>query len=93
MASGILAALEIPVGVDTTIYTGPTGTARRVTVNICNKNDTDVTIRLFAKGISLEYDTIIRANGMLEKTDIALGGEQSLVGYSDSANVDFMVFG
>lgn len=93
MPSGILAALEIPVGVNTTIYTGPSGTAQKVTVSICNKNTTDVAIRLFAKGISLEYDTIIRANGVLEKTDIALGGEQSLVGYSDSANVDFVVHG
>jgi hypothetical protein len=93
MASGILAALEMPVGANTTIYTGPSGMAQGVTVNICNKNDTDVTIRLFAKGISLEYDTIIRANGTLEKTDISLGGEQSLVGYADSANVDFVVHG
>lgn len=92
MASGILAALEIPAGVNTTIYTGPTGMARRVTVNICNRNDTDVTIRLFAKGISLEYDTIIRAKGMLEKTGIALSGKQVLTGYSDSANVDFTVW-
>lgn len=93
MASGILAALEMPAGVNTTIYTMPFGIARDVTVNICNKNKADVTIRLFAKGISLEYDTIIRTNGMLEKTDISLSGEQSLTGYADSANVDFVVWG
>jgi len=93
MASGILAAMEMPVGVNTTLYTMPSGMAREVTVNICNRNDSDVKIRLFAKGISLEHDTIIRANGVLEKTDIALGGEQNLVGYSDSANVDFVVWG
>lgn len=93
MASGILAAVEMPVGVDTVIYTAPSGMVQKVTVNICNKNKTDVTIRLFTKGVSLEYDTIIRANGVLEKTDIALGGEQSLVGYSDSYNVDFVVQG
>lgn len=93
MASGILAAIEMQAGVDTLLYTMPSGIAREVTVNICNKNTSDVLIRLVAAGISLEYDTIIRANGVLEKTDIALGGEQNLVGYSDSANVDFVVWG
>ena len=93
MASGILAVVEMPANVNTTIYTGPSGTTRKVTVNICNKNKTDITIRLFVKGVSLEYDTIIRSNGVLEKTDIALGGEQSLVGYSSSINVDFVVWG
>lgn len=92
MSSGILAALEIPVGVNTVIYTGPTGMARNVTVGICNKNKADVAIRLFVEGVSLEHDTVIRANGMLEKTDIALSGEQVLTGYSDSANVDFVVW-
>ena len=93
MASGILAAVEMPANVDTLIYTEPSGMAQKVTVNICNKNKSDITIRLFAKGICLEYDTIIRANGVLEKTDIALAGEQSLVGYSSSTNVDFVVWG
>ena len=93
MASGILAAMEMPAGVNTLLYTMPSGTARRVTVNICNKNTSDVLIRLVAAGISLEHDTIIRANGVLEKTEIALGGEQILRGYSDSANVHFTVWG
>lgn len=93
MASGILAAKEVLAGVDTLLYTMPSGIARKVTVNICNKNTSDVLIRLVAAGISLEHDTIIRANGVLEKTEIALGGEQNLVGYSDSANVDFVVWG
>ena len=92
MASGILAAIEMLAGVDTLLYTMPSGIARKVTVNICNKNTSDVLIRLVAAGISLEYDTTIRANGVLEKTEIALGGEQILRGYSDSANVDFVVW-
>lgn len=92
MPSGILATVDMSAGVDTLIYKMPSGMARRVTVNICNKNSSDVLIRLTAAGINLEYDTTIRANGVLEKTEIALGGEQSLRGYSNSANVHFAVW-
>lgn len=92
MPSGILAAVDMPAGVDTLLYTMPSGTARRVTVNICNKNSNDVLIRLTVVGANLEHDTIIRANGVLEKTEIALGGGQSLRGYSNSANVHFAVW-
>ena len=92
MPSGILAAIDMEAGIDTLLYTMPSGTARRLTVNICNKNTSDVLIRLVANGISLEHDTTIRANGVLEKTEIALGGEQSLRGYSNSANVHFAVW-
>ena len=92
MSSGILATVDIKAGVDTLLYKMPSGMARRVTVNICNKNTSDVLIRLIAEGISLENDTIIRSNGMLERTEIALGGEQSLRCYADSANVHFMVW-
>ena len=91
MSSGILATVDIEAGVDTLLYKMPSGMARRVTVNICNKNTSDVLIQLTAEGISLENDTIIRSNGVL-RTEIALGGEQSLRCYSDSANVHFMVW-
>ena len=92
MPSGILAAVDMKAGVDTLLYTMPSGMAQKLTVNICNKNTSDVLIRLVANGISLEHDTIIRANGTLEKTEIALGGEQALRGYSDSSDVHFAVW-
>ena len=92
MPSGILATVDIKAGVDTLLYTMPAGTARKLTVNICNKNTSDVLIRLVAADISLEHDTILRANGMIEKTEVALGGEQTLRGYSNSSNVHFAVW-
>lgn len=92
MPSGILATIDISAGVDTLLYTLPSGTAKKVTVNICNMNDVDVLIRLSTAGINLEYDTIIRANGVIERTGIALGGGQSLRCYSDSSNVNFAVW-
>lgn len=101
MPSGRLTALEIPAGVNTLIYTAPGGMSRTVTINICNRNDADVAIRLalLDRGIDtlanedwLEYGTIIRANGMLEREGITMSQEQTLVGYSDTSNVSVSVW-
>jgi len=92
MASGILAIVDMKAGVNTLLYTMPYGTARKLTVNICNKNTSDVLIQLTAAGASLEHDTILRANGVIEKTEVALGGGQTLRGYSNSSNVHFAVW-
>jgi len=92
MPSGILATVEAVAGVDTLLYEMPHGIARELTVNICNKNTSDALIQLSTEGVSLEYNTTIRANGVIEKTDIALSGGQSLRCYSDSSNVHFAVW-
>ena len=102
MASGRIATVDMPAGVNTVLYTMPTGQIQVLNVGISNRNDEDVKTRLALVdgGLSdltnadyLEFDTIIRANGVLERTGIALAGEQSLVGYSDTGNVSFTVWG
>jgi len=92
MPSGILATVNAVAGVDTLLYEMPHGMSRELAVNICNKNTSDALIQLTTEGISLEYNTTIRANGVLERSDIALGGGQSLRCYSDSSNVHFTVW-
>jgi hypothetical protein len=100
MSSGRIATVDMPAGVNTVIYTMPAGMIQELIVGICNRNDSDVKIRLaFTDGDIeptdadyLEYDTIIRANGVLERTGIALNGEQVLIGYSDTGNVSFAVW-
>ncbi|MCK4330878.1 hypothetical protein KAX02_13690 [candidate division WOR-3 bacterium] len=102
MPSGRLAAVDIKAGANILIYQTPGGQAFNVTVRICNCNDTDIKIRLALTegGLStlsnddyLEYDTIIRANGNLERSGISMAGNQSIVGYSDNSNVTFQVGG
>lgn len=102
MASGRIAAVDMKAGINTLLYKMPTGQIQVFNVGISNRNDSDVKIRLafVDGGISdladsdyIEYDTMIRANGVLERSGIALAGEQSLIGYSDSANVSFVIFG
>jgi len=101
MASGRIATVDMPVGVNTVLYTMPVGMIQVLTVGVCNRNSLDVKIRLaFTDGATeptnadyLEYDTIVRANGVFERTGIALNGEQVLIGYADIGNVSFSVWG
>ena len=100
MASGRIATVDIPAGVNTVLYTMPVGRIQVLTVGVCNRNSSDVKIRLaFTDGATeptdadyLEYDTTIQANGILERTGIALNGEQVLIGYSNTGNVSFTIW-
>ena len=102
MASGRLAAVDIDAGINTLIYQALGGKAFNVTIRICNRNDEDVKIRLGLTGDgglasltdadwSLEYDTIIRANGNLERSMVSMAGYQAVVGYSDTSEVTFQI--
>jgi hypothetical protein len=102
MPSGRLAAVESIAGIDILIYQAPGGRAFNVTVRICNRNKSDALIRLaltsggpgtLIPADYLEYDTIIRANGLIERSVISMAQYQSLIGYSDIANVSFQVGG
>jgi hypothetical protein len=70
-------------------------------VGICNRNNEDAVIRLallnsgletLAAEDYIEYDVVIRPGGVLERTDLKMAAYQSLVGYSDIANVSFSVW-
>jgi|LGOV01.1.fsa_nt_gb hypothetical protein len=102
MPSGYLASADVQAGINTLIYQAPGGRAFNVTVRICNRNATNVAVRLAltSGGLDtlsdsnwLEYDVIIRANGSIERFNISMAGYQSIIGYSDTSNVSFQVGG
>lgn len=102
MPSGRLAAVEPLAGIATLIYQAPGGRAFNVTVRICNRNNSDVLIRLaltsgdlstLTDADYLEYDTIVRANGLIERSTLSMAQYQSLIGYSDTSGVNFQVGG
>ena len=101
MTSGRLAAVDISAGTNTLIYNNPGSHSFSATVNICNRNDSDVVIRLgFVDGGLtdlvaadwIEYDLTIRANGILTRSKVEMTPNQSIVGYSSKANVSFQVW-
>lgn len=101
MPSGRLAAIDISAGTNTLIYEAPGGRAIEVSVGICNRNSEDALIRLalldgglgtLAAEDYLEYDVVIRSGGVIERSDLKMAAYQSLVGYSDIANISFSVW-
>lgn len=101
MTSGRLAAVDISAGTNTLIYTVEGSKSFAVTLNICNRNDSDVVVRLaFVDGVLadlddadyIEYDIIVRAGGLLERSGIKMTPGQSIIGYSNKSNVSFQVW-
>jgi len=102
--AGSLASIDIIACTNTLLYANTKSLWYKVIVNITNRNKKeDAKIRLaLVKGDEasdltnaqwLEYDTIIRANGVLERSEISLPGEYCLVGYASKSNVSFSVYG
>ena len=99
MASGRLGALDLAANSDTTLYAPSTGITSTVNINICNRNATDVSIRIavisgiLANSDYIEYDVLVPGNGVLERTGIVVFAGQSIVVRSNTANVSVVCWG
>lgn len=99
MASGRFGKANLSANADTDIYTGPTGMVSTVNVSFCNRNSTAVRVRLavrqgpLATTDYLEYDAVIPAYGVLERTGIALHAGEVVTVRSDTAAVSVRAHG
>lgn len=102
MASGRLGAADLLIGTSTEIYTVPADTVATVSVNFCNRNASNVSIRLalldgpiatLSNEDYIEFGTPIQLNEVLERTGIVMAATQTIVAYSDSSNVTVQVWG
>jgi len=95
MATGRLGGVDITTTSATSVYTCPATTFSVVSVSICNRSATAVTVRLAltTTGSSpattdyLEYDASLSANGVLERTGIVMTAANQLVVTSGTGNV------
>ncbi len=100
MATGILGTSDLSATTNTTVYTVPASTFSVVTVSICNRSASTVTVRLAASTTGtpgnaeyLEYGTQILANGVLERSGIVLDAGKNVVAYSSATSVNVVVTG
>jgi len=102
MASGRLAAVDLAATTNTSVYAVPASTVAVVNVSVANRNASEVVIRLMhlngaigtlAVEDYIEYDVVIPANGMLERTGIVMAATHVIGAYSDTANVSVQVHG
>lgn len=100
MATGRLGTADLAADTPQTVYTVPPNVFSVISVNICNRNNTFVGIRLAIASTSnpdpsewIEFDVELGGKGVLERTGIMMGAGQRVVAYSSSANVSVVVFG
>ncbi len=99
--SGILGKSNLLITTITDVYTVPVGILTSCNINICNRNDAIVKIRLALSSTTgvqgddefVEYETSIEPYGILERTGIVLDAEQIVTIYSDTANVTVIITG
>jgi len=100
--SGRLAALDLAAAVGTLLYTVDNDLVATVSLSMCNRNTDPVSVRVaIVDGVLsglldsdyIEYDSSLCPCTPLERTGIVLGAGQSLVVYSDTANVSAVLWG
>lgn len=85
MASGNLGKAALAENTETDIYTVPAGSVATVNVNLCNRTNGAIAVRVAARTGALgdadyiEYDTKVPANGVLERTGIVMSAGEVLV--------------
>ena len=95
MATGRLSGVDLTTTGATSVYTCPVTTFGVVSVSICNRSASAVTVRLAlttsgstpANTDYLEYDSSLSANGVLERTGIVMTAGNQLVVTAGTGNV------
>lgn len=100
MASGRLGAADLTTTANTVLYTCPENIFTVATVNVVNRNSSEVRVRVAVSSTDvpttaewIEYDVLIQANGVLERTGIVLDAEKRIVVRTDTASVTAMAYG
>lgn len=102
MANGRLGAVDLAATTNTAVYTAPASTVATVNINVCNRNTTDVAVRVMhldgaigtlAAEDYIEYDLVVPAKTAVERTGVAVAAGHVIAAYSDTANVSVQVNG
>lgn len=102
MANGVLGSADLAATTYTEVYDVPNDNFAVVTISICNKNSTPVTVRLaLAKPAQalpqaddyIEYETEILPNGVLERTGVVLEADRKVFARSSATQTTVVVYG
>ena len=100
MATGILGSADLAAAANTTVYTVPADTFAVITVNVTNRNAASRDVRVAISATTtptgaewIEFDTELLGNGSLERGGIVLDATKNVVVYSNSTDVNAVIYG
>jgi hypothetical protein len=100
MSSGILGTEDLAAGTLTTLYEVPAEIFTVASVNIVNRSNVAVGIRIAVAEDDtptdaewIEYDATLDPKAILERTGIVLDATKKIVVYSTAENVNAVAFG
>jgi len=100
MATGILGAEDLAATTNTVVYTVPNETFGVVTINIANRNSQARNIRIAVAATDtptneewIEFDSELLGNGVIERSGVVLDAGKRVVAYSNSTDVNVVVYG
>ena len=101
MATKKLGSVAPSATTNTTLYTVPAGKSAVCVLSVCNTNNSTIAkIRVAISATNtptideyIEYDIALIANGVLERSSIAMGENEKLVVYASASNIAFRLYG
>lgn len=100
MANGILGQASPVATTNTTVYTVPAGRTSVFNISVVNTTSTQILVRLAIASTAspsaseyIEYDTLLGANSVLERTGVVAQAAENVVVYTSAAGVSVSVYG
>jgi hypothetical protein len=100
MATGRLGISNLSAATNTSVYTCPANTFTVLTVSVCNRSASAVTIQIAIASAAtpstaeyIEFDTSLSPKGVLERTGLVLDAGKILVVRSSAIDVSAVAYG
>jgi hypothetical protein len=100
MATGILGQAAPAAATNTTVYTVPAATTAVTTISVVNRGAAPVAINVAVAAAAtptnseyIEYQTVVDANGVLERAGVVANAGERFVVYATTADTSVTIYG